>query len=464
MKKLFALFLFLSLAASALAQTNPVDELVRSFMRSTHTPGVSVAVMRNGKVESVSSYGIANSEYQITVSPETSFQMASGSKIFTSALLFRLLEQKKIALDDPLAKYVADAPPAWSAITIRDLAAHISGLAAPDVDSNITSSEAVVKLAVKVAPEAKPGERANYGDFDYPILQYILEKVAGKTYAQLMQEEIFQPLGFHCTMYDDAEQHGPQRMSKIVPNRAEYYRWMKTDTDTFNQKREFLYTKWAYAAGGAYACASDIATFFAAIDSGKLFSRESLNSARTPPRLADGTHSSFGLGWVVGHYRGHAWMGHSGGPAFSDMMYFPEDHLAIVVLTNQQKLYPQLASLIADQLLPNPVDSASDNLPDDAPALTAKARQLLEGMATGNINPTLLTPTQRGDYLEDLKDFAPGWLGPLQPISRMTLVSDKSAGQTRTRRYRIFFGAHPQPVVFEYDQKGQIQSIDPRTD
>jgi hypothetical protein len=157
-------------------------------------------------------------------------------------------------------------------------------------------------------------------------------------------------------------------------------------------------------------------------------------------------------------------MGHSGGPAFSDMMYFPEDHLAIVVLTNQQKLYPQLASLIADQLLPNPVDSATDNLPDDPPALTAKARQLLEGMATGNINPTLLTPTQRGDYLEDLKDFAPGWLGPLQPISRMTLVSDKSAGQTRTRRYRIFFGAHPQPVVFEYDQQGQILSIDPRSD
>lgn len=464
MKKPCALFLFLSLAASALAQTNQVDELVRSFMRKTHTPGVSVAIMRNGKVASVSSWGVANSEYGIPVTAETSFQMASGGKLFTSALLFHLIEQKKIALDDPLSKYVADAPPAWSAITIRDLAAHISGLAAPEVDSNITSSEAVLKLALKVPPDAKPGERANYGDFDYPILQYILEKVAGKPYAQIMQEEIFQPLGFHCTMYDDAEQHGPQRMSKIVPNRAEYYRWMQMQPNAFNQKREFLYTKWAYAAGGAYSCARDIATFFAAIDSGKLFSRESLASARTPPRLSDGTTSTFGLGWVVGNYRGHAWMGHSGGPAFSDMMYFPEDHLAIVVLTNQQKLYPQLAHLIADQLLPNPVDSAADNLPDDAPALTAKAPQLLEGMATGNIDPTLLAPSQRGDYLEDLKDFAPGWLGPLGPITRIALVSDKSTAQTRTRRYRIFFGSHPQPVVFEYDPQGQIQSIDPESD
>lgn len=464
MKKSPALFLFLSLAASALAQTNRVDELVRSFMSKTHTPGVSVAIMRNGKVDSVSSWGIANSEYGIPVTAETSFQMASGSKVFTSALLFRLMEEKKLSLDDPLSKYVTDAPPAWSAITIRDLAAHISGLAAPDVDSNITSSEAVVKLAMKVPPEAKPGERANYGDFDYPVLQYILEKVAGKDYAQIMQEEIFQPLGFHCTVYDDAEQHGPQRMSKIVPKRAEYYRWMQTETGTFNQKREFLYTKWAYAAGGAYSCASDIASFFAAIDSGKLFSRESLTAARTPLRLSDGTISTFGLGWVVGNYRGHAWMGHSGGPAFSDMKYFPQDHMAIVVLTNQQKLYPQLASLIADQLLPNPVDTAADNLHDDAPALTAKARQLLEGMATRNIDPTLLTPSQRGDYLDDLKDFAPGWLGPLQPISRIVLVSDKSTPRNRTRRYRIFFGTHPQPVVFEYDPQGQILSIDPRSD
>src|SRR5580704_4861949 len=214
MKKSSAVFLFFSLAASAFAQTNRVDELVRSFMSKTHTPGVSVAIMRNGKVESLSSWGIANSEYHIPVTPETSFQMASGGKLFTSALLFRLIEQKtieqkKISLDDPLSKYVADAPPAWSAITIRDLAAHISGLAAPDVNSNITSSESVLKLAEKVPPEAKPGERANYGDFDYPILQYILEKVAGKPYAQIVQQEIFQPLDFHCTMYDDAEQHGP---------------------------------------------------------------------------------------------------------------------------------------------------------------------------------------------------------------------------------------------------------------
>ncbi len=460
MKKSILLLSFLSLALPSFAQTNNVDELVRSFMNKTHTPGISVTIVHNGKVESATSWGIANSEYAIPVTAETSFQMASGSKLFTSALLLRLVEQNKIRLDDPLSKYVANAPPTWNGITIRDLASHISGLAAPDVDSNITSSESVVQLAVKVPPTAKPGDRASYGDFDYPILQYILEKVVGKPFAQIMQDELFQPLGFHCTMYDDAEEHGPQRMSKIVPKRAEYYRWM----DTFNQKREFLYTKWAYAAGGAYACSQDVATFFAAIDSGRLLSRESLAVARTPPRLSDGTTSTFGVGWVVGKYRGHEWMGHSGGPAFSDMMYFPEDHLAIVVLTNQQKLYPQLASLIADQLLSGCVDSSADDLKDDAPALTAKARRLLEGMASGNIDPMLLTPSQRTDYLEDLKDFAPGWLGPLKPITRMSLVGDHASEQGRTRRYRIFFGDHPQPVEFTFDKGGLILSLDPRSD
>jgi CubicO group peptidase (beta-lactamase class C family) len=455
-----ALLLSCALAVSCIAEATPLDEVVRSYMSKTHTPGVSVAIMRNGKVESVSSWGIANIEYGIPVTDATPFQMASGSKVFTSALLFRFVEEKRIALDDSLSKYVIDAPSSWSAITIRDLAAHISGLGAPDVDSNITASESVLALALKAPAEAKPGERASYGDFDYPVLQFILEKVAGKPFSQLMQDELFQPLGFHCTMYDEAEQHGPQRMSKIVPNRADYYRW----TGTFNQKREFLYTKWAYAAGGAYACARDIASFFAAIDSGRLLSPDSLAAARTPPRLLDGTTSTFGIGWVVGNYRGHPWMGHSGGPAFSDMMYFPDDHLAIVVLTNQQALYPQLASLIADRILPNPVDSTRDEVPDPAPALTVRARRLLQGMATGNIEPSLLSSAQRGDYLQDLKEFAPGWLGPLGSITRMTLVGDKSDEQNEIRRYRIVFGAHPQVVVFHFDRDGLILGLDPLSD
>ncbi len=460
MRKLILTLCLTLIATSALAQGRGLDQLSQGFMTKAHIPGIAVAIVRNGKAQNISSWGIANSEYGIPVSPETAFQMASGSKVFTSALLFRLVEQKKIRLDDPISQYISDAPPAWSTITIRDLAAHTSGLGAPEVDSNITSSESVLKLALKVAPEAKPHERASYGDFDYPILQYILEKVTGKPYAQLMQDEIFRPLSLRCTMYDDAEEHGPQRMSKIVPNRAEYYRWM----DTYNQKRDFLYTKWAYAAGGAYSCASDLATFFAALDAGKLLSRESLLEAQTPPRLSNGTTSAFGIGWVVGNYRGHRWMGHSGGPAFSDMMYFPEDHLAIIVLTNQQKLYPQLAQLIADQLLPNLVDAASAAISDTAPALTAKARQLLQGMSTGNIDPSLLAQEQRSDYLNDLKDFAPGWLGLLDPITRIDLLDDSSIETNRTRRYRIFFGSHPQSVVFVYDKDGQILSLDPRSD
>jgi CubicO group peptidase (beta-lactamase class C family) len=455
-----ALLLSCALTVSCVAEATSLDELVRSFMSKTHTPGVSVAIMRNGKVERVSSWGVANTEYGIPVADGTPFQMASGSKVFTSALLFRFVEENRIGLDDPLSKYLIDAPSSWSAITIRDLAAHISGLGAPDVDSNITASGSVLALALKAPAEAKPGERASYGDFDYPVLQFILEKVAGKPFSQLMQDELFQPLGFHCTMYDEAEQHGPQRMSRIVPNRADYYRW----TGTFNQKREFLYTKWAYAAGGAYACAHDIASFFAAIDSGRLLCPDSLAAARTPPRLLDGTTSTFGIGWVVGNYRGHPWMGHSGGPAFSDMMYFPDDHLAIVVLTNQQALYPQLASLIADRILPNPVDSTADEVPDSAPALTVRARRLLQGMATGNIDPSLLSSAQRGDYLQDLKDFAPGWLGPLGSITRMTLVGDKSDEQTEIRRYRIVFGAHPQSVVFHFDRDGLVLGLDPLSD
>ena len=458
MNRLMAVLFSLLLPVRAFAQADRVDSVVRSFMEKTHIPGAAVAVVRNGRVESIRSFGIANSEYGVAVTPETRFQLASGSKLFTSAVLLRMVEQGRLRLEDPISQYISGAPASWKEITILDLARHVSGLAAPEVDTNITSSAAVVELAEKTPPEAKPGERASYGDFDYPILQFILEKVSGKPFAELMEDELFRPVGFACTMYDNLEQHGAQRMSLPVPNRAEYYRWV----GSYNQKREFLYTRWAYAAGGAYACAKDAAAFIAALDAGKVISPTSLKLARTTPRLADGSSSKFGIGCVIGRYRGHAWMGHSGGPAFSDMVYFPEDHFGIVVLTNQQKLYPELAMLVADELLTNPIDSRADVQKDLAPELTAAARKLIDGMASGKIDPSLLAPDKRGEYLEDLSDFAPGWLGPLEPVTRMELVGD-SAGidGARRRRYRLFFGAHPQEVVFGFDKTGKIESLSP---
>lgn len=445
-------------SVSGQAQADRIDDLLGRVMRQAHIPGVSMAIVRDGKIERTSSYGLANSEYDVPVTPTTPFQIASSTKMYTGVLLMRLVEQHKLNLEDVITKYIPDAPPAWSGITVRNVATHTSGLASIQLDPNIVNTLDAVRLAFKTQVIAKPGERARYDSFDFTILQYILEKISGKPFAQLMKDELFVPAGMTCSSFDNAEEHGPQRFADNIPGRAEYYRWVST----LNQRRWFLYTKYAYAAGGAYSCARDMATFLAQIDSGKLLSASSIAALHAPTKLLDGSFAIYGIGWVTGTYRGRRWVGHSGGPAFSDVMYFPDDHLGIIVFTNQQKLHPQLASLLADQFIAAPPDYTAAGLSDNAPALTAAARKLLEGTAKGALDESLIAPAQRENYVEDLNDVGPAWFGLLGPIAQMILASDAASPDgNRTRRYRVLYEQHIQGITFTFDATGKIIGLDP---
>jgi CubicO group peptidase (beta-lactamase class C family) len=460
MKRTLILSSLLVCFATAQAQTDKIDRLMQNVMVQAHISGAAVALIRNGQVVRISSYGTANSEYNISVTSETPFQIASTGKIYTAALVMRMVEEHKLGLDDAVTKYIPDAPSTWKAITVRNLLSHASGLASVQVDSNVVATADVVHLAFKTQVLAQPGERARYDSFDFTMLQYLLERVSGKLFAQLMKQELFTPTGMNCSAFDMAEEHGPQRFATDIPGRAEYYRWLST----YNQRRWFLYSQYAYAAGGVYSCVQDMATFLAQIDAGKLLSRSSLTEIETPAHLLDGD-AIYSVGWVVGQYRGHRWIGHSGGPSFSDVMYFPNDHLGIVVFTNQQKLHPIIASLIADQFIAAPRDYTSGSLPDTAPALTASAQKLLEGTARGALDESLIAPARREDYVDDLNDAGPAWFGLFGPISRMILASDTmSAEGNRVRRYRVLYGEHVQGITFTFDKDGKIIGIDPQGD
>lgn len=453
--------LLLCFAASVNAQTDKIDRLMQHAMTQAHIPGAAVAIIRDGKVVRISTYGMANTEYDIPVKADTPFQIASTGKIYTAAVLMRMVEEKKLKLDDPVTKYIPDAPATWKGITIRNLVSHASGLASIEVDPNVVATADVVHLAFKTPVIAQPGERARYDSFDFSMLQYIMEKVSEKPFAQLTKDELFKRANMTCSAFDNAEEHGPQRFAVDIPGRAEYYRWL----GKFNQRRWFLYTQYAYAAGGVYSCAADMATFLAQIDSGKLLSPSSLTEIETPARMRDGSSAIYGVGWVVGRYRGHRWIGHSGGPALSDVMYFPDDHLGIIVFTNQQKLHPIFASLIADQYIPAPADYTSHSLPDNAPGLTASARKLLEGTALGTLDASLIAPEQRADYVDDLNDIGPAWFGVFGPINRMILAGDTtSADGNRVRRYRVLYGEHVQGITLTFDRHGKIAAFDSEGD
>ena len=116
------------LFAAVPAKTDQIDDIVTEQMKVSHLPGVAVAIVDNGRVTKLATYGEANLEWPTKVEPDTRFQLASATKLFTGILLMRAVEQGRLSLDDPISNFFPGAPESWSRIHVRQLANHTSGL------------------------------------------------------------------------------------------------------------------------------------------------------------------------------------------------------------------------------------------------------------------------------------------------------------------------------------------------
>src|SRR5688572_23800909 len=113
------LALIICAAASSGARADKVDDYVTAQMNRQHIPGLSLAVLKDGKPVKVRGYGVANLELGTRATPETVYPIGSVSKQFIAAGIVRLSAEGKIGLDDSIRKYLGDAPETWQAITVR---------------------------------------------------------------------------------------------------------------------------------------------------------------------------------------------------------------------------------------------------------------------------------------------------------------------------------------------------------
>jgi D-alanyl-D-alanine carboxypeptidase len=170
----------------------------------------------------------------------------------------------------------------------------------------------------------EPGTRWHYDNSGYVLLGAILEKVSGKSYGQLLDETILQPLGLTHTRYGDD--------APIIPGRVAGYQ--RTGAGTVNAP--YLSMTQPYAAGGLVSTVDDLARWQAALDRGDLLSAESRRRMWTPVVLPDGTPTRYGFGWGIWNYRGHAVVEHGGsinGFTCANMRW-PDDRVYVAVLSN----------------------------------------------------------------------------------------------------------------------------------
>src|SRR5579884_3577971 len=176
-----------------------MDQIVQSYVSSHEFMG-AVLVARD-KIILSKGYGFANLEWNIPDSPQAKFRLGSLTKQFTAAAILLLEERGKLNINDPIRKYMPDAPPAWEKITFFHLLTHTSGIPGftefPDYPAKEPFATTPQKLVDRFRDKPldfEPGTRWKYSNSGYVLLGYLLEKISGEAYAKFLRENIFTPL------------------------------------------------------------------------------------------------------------------------------------------------------------------------------------------------------------------------------------------------------------------------------
>ena len=260
--------------AQTSATTTAVMDYVKAEMQRQHIPGLSLLVVRNGKIIRAEGFGLANVELQVPVKPETIFQSGSVGKQFTATAVMMLVEEGKIGLDDPLTKYFPDAPTTWKDVTVRELLSHTAGFGDYPKDFDYRkdwTEDEGLKLIESIPLAYPPGTKWEYSNFGYVTLGILIHRVTGEFYGDFLQQRIFQPLGMQSTrLISEAD---------IVPNRAAGYRLVKGELKNQEWVSPAVNTT---ADGSLYFTILDLAKWDAALYTEKLLKRSSLDQMWTP--------------------------------------------------------------------------------------------------------------------------------------------------------------------------------------
>src|SRR5262249_49496114 len=133
----------------------PVDEYLIAEMERQHIPGMTAAVVRDGKPVLAQGYGMVDLERRVPATNDTVYNLASLGKRSTAPAAMLLVEAGKLPLDAPISRYLPDVPPAWKPITVRHLLTHTSGI--PDATVGATTDE-VIRHAAAAPLDFSPGE------------------------------------------------------------------------------------------------------------------------------------------------------------------------------------------------------------------------------------------------------------------------------------------------------------------
>ncbi|HUS20134.1 MAG TPA: serine hydrolase domain-containing protein [Terriglobales bacterium] len=417
-----------------------VDKAVEETLAKSGVPSASIAVVKDGRVAYVRAYGLAKLDPKTPATADMRYSIGSISKQFTAACVMLLVEEGKLSLDDKVGKFFPKLTRA-NEVTIRQLLSMTSGYQdywpqdylMPEMMKPTTAQHILDKWAGKPL-DFEPGTKYQYSNTNYVIAGLIIEKVSGMPLFTFLQKRFFAPLGLKSVLDIDAgrlTQSDPVGYERhaLAPSRPA----MKEGAG------------WIFAAGELAMTASDLARWDISYIDRKLLKPTSYQQLQTTVLLANGASTGYGLGLAVGMNQGRFLVSHTGevmGFVASNVVY-PEDRVAVVVLTNQMT---SGASEISDRitaLLFPPLDAMARSSEN-------KVRKAFIGLQQGQIDRAMFTENANA-YFNDvtLKDFATS-LSPLGMPTEMNPGARRLRGGFVIQSYRPTVGGRRLRIsVFE---------------
>ena len=335
----------------ALVPDTPVHRLAHELVLVDRLPGLSLAVMVDGELVASECLGWASLDPPRPVTAESRFRVASISKSITSVALGLLWQEGALELDAEVQAYVPEFPRRDHAITIRQLAGHLSGLPhyTPIDMLNRRRYESVTAALAKFADRPllhRPGERFSYSSFGWNLLAAVVEAASGVEFLRFVSQRVCRPLGLASVEPDSIE---PDPADEPIGDRVAFY-FVRPGGEVV--EAPVIDNSDAWASAGLLSTAEDLVRFACGALEGRLLEPRTVEMLLTPMRTSDGARTQYGFGWEVGEYRGHRVVGHGGSHvgATAQLIVFPERRVVVAMLANANSLGLRAAAVKVAEL------------------------------------------------------------------------------------------------------------------
>jgi CubicO group peptidase (beta-lactamase class C family) len=312
--------------------------------------GIAIAIVKNSKIYYASGFGYKDRTSFAKVNPKTIFQIGSNTKAFTSMLISMLMQDGKIALDCPIRNYIPDfrmqEEAASQNLTLAQILSHLSGLPRHDALwylGPFSRAQLTYRLAYLDPIPGAYGKQFQYNSLMYMAAGYVAEVLLGKSWEELVQTRILDPIGMSKTTFTVGKLESEGNFAKAY------------ERDVELQIKDFTNIG---PAAEINSSAVDMANWLLLFLNNGMTQKGTkiIENSYLQDMYAEHVEVSpglgYGLGWYTAQMQGMRFVFHPGDPDgyVSHMSFLPDDGLGVVVLTNQQ-VTTNLIGIWPDQLV-----------------------------------------------------------------------------------------------------------------